>query len=118
MTVPVIDHYSFGRLIINGAVITSDVIIYPDGRVRDGWRRRRGHDLVPDDLIPLWKEAPARLIIGTGASGRMTVSPALRERCRELETEMDVYPTGTAIERFKRADLTAAATAACFHLTC
>jgi len=64
-----IEHYGFGRLVIDGDAYASDVIILADGRVEDGRRRGRGHELVPDDLPEVLAAAPRRLVVGTGAGG-------------------------------------------------
>lgn len=44
-----IDSYQFGKIIIDGKIYTSDIIIYPD-RVEAGWWRREGHALHRDDI--------------------------------------------------------------------
>ncbi len=44
-----IEHYSFGKIIINGKTYTSDVIIYPE-KVDSSWWRKQGHSLYIDDL--------------------------------------------------------------------
>ncbi len=38
-----IDSYAFGNIVIDGMRFTSDLIIYPDGRIVDGWWRQSGH---------------------------------------------------------------------------
>jgi hypothetical protein len=42
-----IDHYEFGRIIIDGREETKDLIILPDRVVRNWWRQE-GHALVVD----------------------------------------------------------------------
>jgi hypothetical protein len=44
-----IDHYEFGRIMIDGRQETKDLIILP-GRVVRNWWRHDGHALVLDDL--------------------------------------------------------------------
>jgi hypothetical protein len=44
---------SFGTMTIDGRTYTSDLFIFPDGTVKDGWWRRRGHVLGVDDIIAL-----------------------------------------------------------------
>lgn len=85
-----IDSYSFGKIVIDGTIYTSDVIILGD-RVIPNWWRKEGHALCLNDLISFipspqggegWGEGgfPLNkggqggcLIIGTGASGMMKV---------------------------------------------
>ena len=113
-----IDNYSFGRMTIGDKKFTSDVLIYPDGRIHGNWRRQRGHNLVPEDIISLLESAPQRLIIGTGNSGLMAVSPSVMERCHRIGTEVEVLSTGAAVKRFNEAAEGSVRVAACFHLTC
>ena len=67
-----IDHYSFGKIVINSKTYTSDVIIYPDS-VDPSWWRKEGHYLRPVDLDKALSTKPDLLIIGTGYSGVMVV---------------------------------------------
>jgi len=67
-----IDHYSFGKIVINSKTYTSDVIICPDS-VDSSWWRKEGHYLQPIDLDKAVSAKPDLLIIGTGYSGVMVV---------------------------------------------
>ncbi|MBW2367582.1 MAG: hypothetical protein JRH15_06835 [Deltaproteobacteria bacterium] len=113
-----IDQYSFGRMIVSGRAFTSDLILYPDGRIQDNWWREQGHRLVPADIAAVLDAAPRRLVIGTGASGLMTVSERVMALCRERGVEVDVSPTATAATQFNKATAAGISVAACFHLTC
>ena len=53
----IIEHYSFGRITVDGKTYTSDVIIYP-GRVDASWWRREGHNLQAVDLTGVIKAKP------------------------------------------------------------
>jgi hypothetical protein len=59
-----IDHYEFGRIVIDGREETRDLIILPDRVVRDWWRQE-GHVLVVDDLGEVLDELPTHLVVGT-----------------------------------------------------
>jgi hypothetical protein len=48
-----IDHYEFGRIVVDGRQETTDLIILPDRVVRNWWRQQ-GHALVVDDLREVW----------------------------------------------------------------
>ena len=114
-TVSRIDGYEFGRLLVDGEEHRRDVIVLPH-RVVPGWRRRDGHALVLADLEEVLDELPARLIVGTGAEGRLTPDPDALETLRERGVEVDAIPTGQAVRLF--AELDPASTAAALHLTC
>jgi hypothetical protein len=110
-----IEGYEFGRVLVDGNEHRQDVIVLPD-RVVAGWWRREGHGLVLDDLEEVLDELPARLVIGTGAYGRLEPDPAALEALRRRGIEVDALPTGDAVRLF--AELEPARTAAALHLTC
>jgi hypothetical protein len=107
--------YSFGRLTVDGEEHTRDVIVLPRRVVGDWWRRA-GHSLVLEDLDDVLDELPERLIIGTGAHGRLSPDPGTLERLKERGIEVEVLPTDEAVRRY--SGLNPAATAAALHLTC
>jgi hypothetical protein len=110
-----IEGYEFGRVFVDGDVHRRDVIVLP-GRVVSGWRRREGHGLVLEDLDEVLDELPARLVIGTGAYGRLEPDPGALEALRRRGIEVDAVPTGAAVRLFEHLDPTR--TAAALHLTC
>lgn len=110
-----LDDYSFGRVTVDGAEHTRDLIVLPE-RVVGGWWRREGHGLVLDDLEEVLDELPARLILGTGAYGRLRPDPGTLERLRERGIDVEVLRTEEAVTRYGSLD--PAATAAALHLTC
>jgi hypothetical protein len=110
-----LEEYSFGHLIVDGSEETSDVIVLPRRIVRNWWRRD-GHALVLEDLEEVLDELPARLVVGTGAYGRMRPDPQALDRLAERGIEVEVLPTGDAVERY--GALNPAETAAALHLTC
>jgi hypothetical protein len=71
---------------------------------------------VLEDLEGVLEELPERLILGTGAYGRMQPDPRAIEQLRAREIEVESLPTPEAIERF--GELDSARTAAALHLTC
>jgi hypothetical protein len=110
-----IEGYSFGRVLVDGEEHTKDVIVLPNRVVGDWWRRD-GHSLVLEDLEEVLEELPERLIVGTGAYGRMRPDPRAIERLRERDVEVESLPTPDAVERF--GELDPSRTAAALHLTC
>jgi hypothetical protein len=113
--VPRIEGYEFGRVLVDGDEHRGDVIVLPR-RVVAGWWRRDGHGLVLDDLAGVLDELPERLLIGTGADGRLRPDPATLESLRSRGIEVVALPTGEAVRLF--ADLDPNRTAAALHLTC
>jgi hypothetical protein len=110
-----IEGYRFGRVVVDGHEETTDVIVLPDRIVRD-WRRRDGHSLVLEDLEDVIDELPERLVLGTGADGRLRPDPVTLELLRRRGVVVEALPTEEAVRRF--SELNPAATAAALHLTC
>jgi hypothetical protein len=102
-------------VLVDGEEHLSDVIVLPS-RVVPSWRRREGHALALEDLDEVLEELPGRLVIGTGAYGRLEPDPETLEALRSRGIEVDALPTAEAVLLF--ADLDPARTAAALHLTC
>jgi hypothetical protein len=112
---PRIERYSFGRVTVDGAEETRDVIVLPDRVIRD-WRRRDGHALVVADLADVLDELPGHLVVGTGAYGRMRPEPDVLDELRRRGIDVEVLETADAVERYSGLD--PRRTAAALHLTC
>ena len=69
-----------------------------------------------EDLADVLDELPERLVVGTGADGRMTPDADVVERLRERGVEVEALPTGDAVRRY--AELDPERTAAALPLTC
>jgi hypothetical protein len=112
---PTIEQYGFGHIVIDGEEQTRDVIVLPE-RVLTNWWRADGHRLVLDDLDEVIEELPGRLVVGTGADGRMRPDPEALEQLRQRGVEVEVLPTHEAVRRY--GELDPRRTAAALHLTC
>jgi hypothetical protein len=113
----VIDSVAFGTLVIDGHTYTSDLIIYPDGQVRDGWWRKKGHSLTREDIQPLLAAGCETIIVGTGIYGRMQPEAGLKEVLGKRGVQLMAYPNDRAVTRFNQS-LGTTALGACFHLAC
>ena len=113
----IIESYSFGRMVIEGTEYGSDLIIFPDGRILDGWWRKSGHRLCWDDLAALTAAEPEVLVVGTGATGLMRIEADVENRLREQRVALHAARTAQAIELYNTLS-GSGRTGACFHLTC
>lgn len=114
---PVIESYSFGRMVIDGVSFTKDVIIFPDGRILSPWWRKQGHILARDDLAELFAAGPEIIICGTGAMGVMRPSVELQKYIADSAIRFIAQKSGKAVETYNQ--LTGnKKVGACFHLTC
>ena len=91
------------------------MILLPNGTITHWWRRR-GHELVIEDLAEVLPELPERLLIGTGTEGRMQLAPAVIEQLTARGITVEVLRTPHAVRRYR--ELNPKHTAAALHLTC
>jgi hypothetical protein len=113
-----IDRYEFGTLVADGREIHTDVLLTPGG-VHEHWWRREGHVLHLEDLGPLLDGHPDRLIVGTGAYGRMRPAAGLEQELAARGVIAEVLPTAAAVDRISELlRLGADGWAGALHLTC
>jgi len=112
-----IEKNEFGSIQIDGKIYTTDILVYPDGRVSDHWWRRHGHRLAVEDLDALIAATPEIIIIGTGVYGRMLPEPGLEQKMTDQGIELVLAPTDEAVSHFNRLQ-SSRRTGAGFHLTC
>lgn len=114
-----IEEYRFGHIRIESRSYSSDVIIWP-GRVLDGWWRKQGHSLCPEDLEEVIAGRPARLVVGTGQSGVMRVPDSTRRWLEKEGVELIAAPTGEAVQIWNQwlDDGIVDGVVAALHLTC
>lgn len=112
---PRLERYRFGRVFVDGEEQTRDVIVLPN-RVLTGWWRADGHRLVLADLEDVIEELPERLVVGTGAYGRMRPEPEALDELRQRGVQVEALPTSEAVRRY--GELDPSRTAAALHLTC
>lgn len=112
-----IEYYRFGQIKVNGKTYTSDVIIYPDGKVDDSWWRKEGHLLLPEDLKEVVRAKPDILVVGTGSPGLMKVPTSTREWVSSQGIKLIVEPTEKACHTYNDFCKSNRA-AATLHLTC
>jgi hypothetical protein len=104
-------------MVIDGKRYTSDLIIYPDGQVRDSWFRKRGHGLMWEDIRGLILAGPEVIIAGTGVSGGVMPEEGLRDRLSQKGIGFVAAPNKEAVALYNTL-LSKKKIGACFHLTC
>lgn len=111
-----IDSYSFGQIVIDGKLFSTDVIIYQD-KVDAAWWRKEGHRLHPEDIAPVLDARPEILIIGTGYAGMMMVPKETMAHIVSRGVEVKIKRTGKAVDEFNSLKDKKRVVAA-LHLTC
>ena len=109
---------AFGIMTIDGRTYMSDLILFPDGSVKDGWWRRRGHVLCVDDILALVDAQPELVVAGTGTNGRMRPKADLLPFLRERGIEFIAEPNPRAVKTYNDKVMEGLKVGACFHLTC
>ena len=114
-----VTHYEFGVIEIDGVTYDHDVVVdrgevHPrKKKASKKFRETFGHTpLSVEEDIP-WK--CARLVIGTGAHGRLPVMDDVKREARERGVELVVLPTAEAIKVLLQH---AKKTNAILHVTC
>ena len=111
-----IDSYDFGKMVIDGSLYTSDVILVR-GRIIGNWWRASGHRLAAEDLKECTEELLDLLVVGTGMFGRVEVPEETIQYLKEKGIEPLIETTKKAYKIYnEQADKGAIAGA--FHLTC
>ena len=113
---PLIESYSFGRIVIEGRKYSSDVLVYPES-VQDAWQRLEGHNLQLKDLEDALQHSPDVLVIGTGTFGKMKVTPELKAVLEQKGLKVIVARTGQAMRKYNEMQSEGKVVAA-LHLTC
>jgi hypothetical protein len=114
-----IEDFSFGSIRIDGKEYEHDVVI-DRGRIAKRkkkaskpFREQYGHTpLTVGEGIP-WN--CRRLIVGTGAYGRLPVTDEVTHEAAKRHVELVLLPTSQAIEKVNEGD---AETNALLHVTC
>jgi hypothetical protein len=112
-----IDAFAFGSMVIDGRSYHSDLIIFPDGRVQDSWRRIQGHVLSKQDIVTLIKSEPMVIIAGAGVNGRMRPEPGIESFLSKKNIQFIIAPNRQAVDWYN-TEYTNQKVGACFHLTC
>ncbi len=103
-------------MVIDGKEYTSDLIIFRD-TIKSSWWRLEGHMLLPQDLEDVWNEKPEILVVGTGASGLMRISPHTLKALEAHHIELRSDKHGKAVTLFNALSHEHHVAGA-FHLTC
>lgn len=112
-----IDDYSFGHISIDGTEYTSDIIIFPDGRIKDSWWRKSGHRLCIEDIGELINIKPQIIIAGTGSPGLMKPDQELKKELAYRGIEFEALSSKEAVALYNKLS-NRMMVGACFHLTC
>ena len=112
-----IDEYTFGSIRVEGRVFRHDLRIR-GRKILPDWWRRQGHVCALEDLADILNPLPGLVILGTGASGLMRISPSLARWLEDRTVSLLALPTAEAVQAFNRYHPGTPGLVAAFHLTC
>jgi len=113
-----IEKCRFGSMTIEGRRFASDLMIFPDGQVKAGWRRASGHRLCLADIQELVAAQPQVIVVGSGIFGRMKAVQDLEQLLNQQGIRMLMARTKAAALLFNDKRRVHPMVGACFHLTC
>ena len=82
-----IEHFSFGSIIVDGITYTNDIKIIQE-KVIPTWWRKSGHQVNIDDLQDIIDAKPSILVLGKGKPGLMKSTPSLFEFLKKKDIEL------------------------------
>lgn len=112
-----IQHYSFGKIIVDGKKYSSDLILFPD-KIKENWWRKEGHKLHLEDLVDVIEYKPEILIVGTGAFGVMKVPENVIKKLEKRGIRVIIKRTKDACNEFNKLIDADKKVVAALHLTC
>jgi hypothetical protein len=112
------DNFSFGTLRIDGSTYEQDVVI-DRGEIRKREKRpsKKFRDEFGHTPLSIEEEIPwkcRRLVIGTGAYGRLPVMREVKLEAKRRHVELVIVPTSEAIRLMEKES----AANAVLHVTC
>jgi len=112
-----INKYHFASITINDREYKKDLIVFPH-KIKQNWRREKGHSLLIKDLEEAITYKPDILIIGIGTRAMMKVSEDIKKDIKKLGIELTITKTGLAVDLFNEYLEDNKKVVGAFHLTC
>ena len=112
-----INKYHFASITINNQKYKKDLIVFPH-KIKQNWRRKKGHSLSIKDLKEVIVYKPDIFIIGTGTRGMMKVSEDIKKEIKRLDIKLIIAKTKSAVDLFNEYLEDNKKIVGVFHLTC
>jgi len=112
-----VDSCSFGRIRVDGKDYTRDLIVFPEKRVMDWWRKDQ-HRVSYYDVREIIRRKPDMLVVGTGTLGNLKLDASTRKMIQKYNITIREERTEAAAVLFNRLNEKGIHAAGAFHLTC
>jgi polyphosphate kinase 2 (PPK2 family) len=111
---PMIQAFEYGRITIADQDYDADILVYPDGDIKES-QRSDEHQLKVTDIEPLINAEPEVIVLGLGTVGQLKVKPKVKDQIASSGIELHAYKTEKAIEIYRDLRIQKSI-AALFHL--
>jgi len=101
VSLPMIDRFDYGTIVVGGRSYESDVLILPDGTVKT-WQPKDGQVLAAKLVRLVLKAAPEAVLIGTGTVGNLSLHPKAARCLEEAGCEVLSYRTHKACSAYRQ----------------
>ena len=117
-----IDSFNFGFIVIDGKQYVKDVVILPDGSVKErdpGKSSRLGsHGIRGDEIRELHKSGADVMVVGTGVNGVARLTGDAETYQTNARLNLIILPSSLAVSKFNQLVAEGKRVAALFHITC
>jgi hypothetical protein len=116
-----IDSFNFGFIIINEKQYVQDVVILPDGVVKEREQRKGrlgSHSIGRSEIESLSETRPDVIVIGTGVTGMARLAHDAESYLLHPDLNIMVFPTVQAVKKYNELVDDGEQVAALIHITC
>ncbi len=116
-----IDSFNFGFIVVDEKQYTYDVVILPDGTVRErsaGKGRLGSHSITRSEIEALIKEQPDVILVGTGVEGMARLAHDAEFYMLEPDVNLTMLPSPQIVRRYNQRVEEGEKVAALIHITC
>lgn len=118
---PKIDGFNFGFIIIDGKQYVHDVLILPDGTIKErepGRGRIGSHSITINEIANLHNMHADVIVIGTGAVGNVKLAEEAEGYLDSFNFNPVILPTALAVEKYNLETSLGKRVGGLIHITC
>jgi len=116
-----INSFNFGFIVVDGKQYVCDVLILPDGTVKErepGKRRLGSHRITRSEIENLHGTQPDVILVGCGTNWMARLSKDAEAYLQEANLNPIVLPSSLAVDKFNQLIEEGKRVAALIHITC
>ena len=116
-----VDSLSFGSITVGGRKYRRDVILLPDGTVKQrkgGFWIFGSHKINREEVEELYNSGAEEIVIGTGTNSKAGLSGEAKSYIEQTRLHIHTLPSYEAVSEFNRLVDAGKRVAAVIHITC